>query len=558
MENLNSLKNPNLDLLVKTPILDKILNDYHNANTTVKNKYKEILKYLLNNKDTSFCITFKIKNHKNYKDIIRNIEQMPKNTPNDTVNVEEIYIKYENNRLKLDYKNIKLKNMMNKSSLTQRYQTTKFHVFKPNERLLEFNDNLITEGSRVYIVSNDIAYIDPQLKINFLSSNSLNELEKFYKGYINVRGDGSCYYRSVIYSLLTSILFSNYNIQTKERYINRLLDIFKEYYDVKEKFFNEIKKNLDITYLDFLILFTRNDKIIRTTLRKLLIEYIKDENSIIDTILGNTYSTILSTNYLEQRFPKMENINNLRKYIEDDSTYIEGSMANLGLLPKILHSKGQYLINQDRDRNLQITISKFKDIEDPLPMINVILIREHYGILIPKEDLYNKNIQSYVSKSVRIISSKNKKNNLKELINNSLSNEKYKYSILSRIFEYKISNSNKQNTFNLYSEFIMKNLDKIINYEVNQILLSEKECNKDGIKNNSYKNGKIDTIKKYPEEIRDKIFARLLERIKIERIIPIKVDLRKIIDLYNNKLEIIESLQFPEEKKQRIINQYRK
>jgi hypothetical protein len=298
-----------------------------------------------------------------------------------------------------------------------------YHIFRNNELELEFNDNNIENNGSIFIGTTNCP-IRPQLSLDKLNeriekNNCISELKKVYKGYIDVFGDGNCYYRSVIYSLLTTILFSNYyDNDLKRDFIKILMDIFpKKEYNKMFNFLDSIHRNIDnLSYIDFLEKFTNNDSFIISSVRVLL------ANNI--TMLNKDQIITLKFNF------NTNNLNEIKKKILTNREYAESSIIETGLLCECLQSSGYNIIECQNNDTLDIKEVRF--INNFLPSINLIHIGEHYGILVPE---INKNITN-IKKPKNVII-----NNSLRLLNNRAN---FKIAVDGAVVKLKEANNNNQ------------------------------------------------------------------------------------------------------------------
>jgi hypothetical protein len=320
-----------------------------------------------------------------------------------------------------------------------------YHIYQPDNPQLEFNDNELINNCKLFIDTHTTP-IHVQTSLNKLYetrfksrfNNCITELKKIYKGYIDVGGDGDCYYRSVIYSLLITILFNDlYTIRNKILYINKLIEIFDvRNYSKMNTFLNFIKNNINISYIDFLENYINKDIDIILDVRKLL------ANNI--SLLSDDEKNTVISNYTVQK--GISKMNNIKNSIKTHGEYAEGSIIQIGLLCKCLHLKGFVLTKCNNDI-LDIKIKRFHKLI--LPIIHIIDVGEHYGILIPiNNDI---NINSLIDNSkVRIFNSN--VNEVSKKLNNAIKEGK-----------------NPQNEFSKFSNHIQEKY-----YKYNERLEREK------------------------------------------------------------------------------------
>lgn len=341
------------------------------------------------------------KNHKikvNNSTIIMNTDYLGNN------NLELITVKKNREGYKMIKTNLNIKNISNSEienfigsfrSNNIDLVNDQYHIFRNNNNKLEFDDNNIENKGSIFIGTEDCP-IRPQLSLDKLNeriekNNCISELKKVYEGYIDVFGDGDCYYRSVIYSLLTTILFSNnYNNDTKIYFIGILIDIFPEnHYENMFKFLVSIQKNINkLSYINFLENFTNNDSYIIKSLRKIV------ANNIL--FLNEQQINVVKDNFSET------NLNKIKNKILTNKSFAESSIIETGLLCMCLQSSGYNIIKCQNNDTLFITELKFNELS--LPSINLIHTGEnasgHYSILVPKKD---KNINIIKKKTSSIL-----------------------------------------------------------------------------------------------------------------------------------------------------------
>ena len=242
----------------------------------------------------------------------------------------------------------------------------------------EINSFRIRENSIVYI-STIPSYIRGFHRLNSSYQGEkdrklLNEKKDNYEGYIVVRGDGACYYRSVIVGILISILYMN-DVSIKQRniWMSNLIDKFDNI-DISEFLSSLINEENVIPYLHFVILYTRYDKILITKSKILLV-------SFIDKHKNKSVSGMTIKNSIEAIFGSLEKYKSIILEPERD---IEGIAAEMGLL-EIMFGCSSYHIRKYNNEISEVKLESSILFNQPtLPRISIFFTGGHYDVMIPK------------------------------------------------------------------------------------------------------------------------------------------------------------------------------
>jgi len=227
----------------------------------------------------------------------------------------------------------------------------------------------------------------------FQSLNISNELttkiSNIYDYWVDVNGDGACYYRAVFGGLLYNIIFNPSYNSKKIYYIDKLIVIFNNLnrLDIANKqniikivyFLKEIKEIEN--FEQFSNKFSLYDKFIVISLKYLLyyeiLEYDKSNSKIFNLdVEASQYQCNTKQYYLDT-------------IILDLTRNIEGLPVNAGLLVKALGSKYSFFIERTEQSKIELKINEFN--ENDLPPVNIYLRHTHYVIMIQKFniDIYN-------------------------------------------------------------------------------------------------------------------------------------------------------------------------
>ena len=215
------------------------------------------------------------------------------------------------------------------------------------------------------------------LNFKFTGKNIVESLNKDYKGIISVRGDGACYYRSVIISLLTSILYNEDSIEQIQEYITNLIIKFNddEIYDFLSSL---IIENRVVSYIEFIILYTQYDKILITKCKELLIRFIEE----IESKNTNLKDLILIYKYNSIKFNNLKEF--CKKIIKPFNRNAEGAIVDAGLLPAMLGCDSLGIARFITGIIPLQTQSITYGIPNKLPKIYIVLDPGHYDVMIPK------------------------------------------------------------------------------------------------------------------------------------------------------------------------------
>jgi len=396
----------------------------------------------------------------------------------------------------LFFKANQIQNLSNKHSTIKKIINTKnskriekiksYNHKSPYNNIKEFNIN----NNNIFLYSQTstiqkpiiISDLNPK-KINkhqsIIYKNIYDLLNDKYFCIIQVRGDGNCYYRSVIYSLLYSILFQSNDNEKILYYLLELNNIFNQYNDRTEFknnedlniFFNTLidiytNANNSIDYINFMKLYFKYDLSIVKKTRILLAYYILDN---LDTeIEGLIISERIMHEYLNKNIK-----------FKDTNTFIHDYILKMGvdaqgffLIPQILQHKclkTKFSVTFFFDQKGNNTVYINYDNTQIFPPINIFIIPGHYDILILKDNEIKKNdnynsLKNYLEKKFE-----------KEI----LPTEELKFSSMSKINQLhmisKIKNvKNSQKYSNLYRSIHDKShLYKTYEESINLGLASE-------------------------------------------------------------------------------------
>jgi len=261
---------------------------------------------------------------------------------------------------------------------------------------IELKENLI-----IYITNKESRIstfnsIEIQKDLNKFSKtiqNSYNSLNNDYTGVIIVKGEGACYYRSIIYNLLILILYlGDSPIELRIKWIKHLINVFQNR-DITIFLESLINRNGSIMpYIEFMIIYTQYDILIITICKKLLIDFIiKNKDKRIEEQIKNTrgIESLTIKDYIIQG----TNEGNVKKYckeiIEPLNEPIHGPAADIGLLPIMLgcYDSTTILILPTKQLSIIKTAHKFygnSNEEFYLPSPCIQLKPGHYDIFIPK------------------------------------------------------------------------------------------------------------------------------------------------------------------------------
>ena len=248
-----------------------------------------------------------------------------------------------------------------------------FYLYDINTKLNK-SYQIINQNKILFIYSSN-------LSIKYLeNTNILN-----YKGIIDVKGDGNCYFRAIFGSLLISILYFENNYEQQMLYIDFLNTISN---NKLQSFFNKLFiDNKSISYIDFVILLSIYDVEIIKFLRDFLILKIKEIYQSKKTFYLNKNNSLSLLDYISSQLNKHitldQYLNENFGYKEQNATYMEGAFVISGLLSFFLYFFSNVVtlfekkyINNYLNSNNKINM---------LPGTNIFYDsnKQHYLILIP-------------------------------------------------------------------------------------------------------------------------------------------------------------------------------
>ena len=252
-------------------------------------------------------------------------------------NSYDIIPKYSNNNLKNTYK-------LNNNDIIYTYSNSAIiYIYQNIDELIEADK------------------YSKQIKQNYES------IRHIIKGRINVKGDGNCYYRAVLYSVFITILFGkNKNIQ----YIKYIKSKFKE--DVFIDFFNSLE---NINYIDFMKLYMTYDMIFIEKCKRLMLEYIKENIKYFINVYDERFE---NSSLLE--FSK--EINDI---LMKRNECIQGIISGSHILPFLLGCKEStiYIMYSNQPIYQEHGVNKIS--HNTLPNVHILLNPGHYSIFIPQD-----------------------------------------------------------------------------------------------------------------------------------------------------------------------------
>lgn len=259
-------------------------------------------------------------------------------------------------------------------------------------------DGTMKNTSKFNYILNSIIYIDASTSfihcpITFERYNEMNPKNiafkvttklTDYKGIIGIRGDGRCYYRAIIVSLLTSILYDQqYNKEQKNYYILKLIKVFNEYPKVIE-FLRKLLIETDVLHFIYFIKeYTPYNNDIIEALKDILIKYLANN---LDVKIKGEYTIreqISLFLYLVANKPiNFEMFCSVQ--ILDNNEYAEGFYVNQGILPKCLlcNKSNLYMKIITGYTNIDQSFNTIQ--ENDLPTIHIVFVPGHYDVFIPK------------------------------------------------------------------------------------------------------------------------------------------------------------------------------
>lgn len=400
--------------------IDKLLRPIRTKMSNKNKDLEEMLNWLRNGKNNVFIT---IQNSNSY-------------------DTEDIY------NIKFDKKNI---NILNKSNTLVTQNLLLAYIIENtnnffNKFIIQSLKNSITHPKLciyqsltipISIHYNFETYIQENILI-FSDTNKNQKLLSLYKNIINVRGNGACFYRAVLYSLFIS-LYQHDEIQ----YVFKCLDYLQNFFNdsVFNDFFNKFKIIISkkLPYIYLYILYSLYDLLLIVKCKIQLITII--EHNLQKTILENKLEYYV--NKIVSGKTILEGLRYQNEYATDMIILILPYILGCGTICVVKSTNIECYNLKNIMTNIEINIIDNKIQQTVLPNINIFHIGMHFLTIIPNVNDFN--IISQIkfdsmdkSEYIKTIISKisNKVNNLSELLN-KLSDKKYnKDLIILLIKEY--------------------------------------------------------------------------------------------------------------------------
>jgi hypothetical protein len=226
------------------------------------------------------------------------------------------------------YGDFKVKSDFNMETIKKKFGSSRFSnsfrcglLNKKQYSVYSLEKEEISESDVVFLSFN-ASVIQPTLK----SDTYLD----VYNGIIKVFGDGDCYYRAVITSLLISIRYGGYESDNILKWLKIVANAFVE----TEAFFYFSTNIRELSYPDFLAGFFEYDQIIIYSIRKIVAK------GVYDMYIENSQSGMIFRELIkEDQTYCGGSIQNYCKIILTDKKWAQGPLIDYRILPKILGTK---------------------------------------------------------------------------------------------------------------------------------------------------------------------------------------------------------------------------
>ena len=352
--------------------IDKIDKLLRPIRTKISNNHKDLNKmenWIVFHRNNKFFLTIQISN---------------------SYDTEDIY------DIKLDKQNI---NILNKSNKLIKNNLVLIYIIKNTndffDESIKHINNIIYPMLCIYdtlpisIHYNFKKYIEIYPRI-FKDENINNKLLIYYNNIINVRGNGACFYRAVLYSLFISL----YQHNDKTYVFNCLIYLKKFFNDIVfNDFFNkfEIIITKKLSYIYLYILYCLYDLLLIVKCKQQLINIIEfNKTKEIIQLNANGKSLGHTLNYYVNKIVLGKTVLNGLRYQNELASDII-----LELLPYILgcnsicivkntHINILYLKEKYKNINIYFLKNEIQEIQEiVLPNINIFHIDVHFLTLIP-------------------------------------------------------------------------------------------------------------------------------------------------------------------------------
>ena len=201
-----------------------------------------------------------------------------------------------------------------------------------------------------------------------------------YPGSVRVSGDGACYFRAVISSLLISILYKNdEDIQTRKGWIEYLMRLFYGNPIIRTFLSRLINNNKIIPYIEFMKEYVLVDYFLIRECKTLLIDFARTNEfgqfSIGDNVFFHDENQVTLTEYL----------NNV---IRPFNMNMQGPFLEPGILPYILGCRSSKIFTltckkPSKDIHVMEISSGNMHTRSDLPEIYLLNPQGHFDVLIP-------------------------------------------------------------------------------------------------------------------------------------------------------------------------------
>lgn len=270
-----------------------------------------------------------------------------------------------------------------KNNIECKYKPGSLEIKLLNINTLNINEDIIyaiIKESPIKVTNNFNNYL-----INYSESSKNKNLiisekvKKFYNdikdkyNYIDVRGDGNCFFAAVFVSLLVQILFTKYKIQEKTFFLQHLLSIFKNI-NIKRFFQLLINDINNITYFKFLLEYLNIAKYLVIEARQLTIKFFKEKYTKNTQIHGLKIANALHPISYDQYI----------KTMETNGECVEHLIPQLHVFQDFLGCAQSICIGINETTGDIISIESMISDNNKLPNCYILLRPGHYNALVPK------------------------------------------------------------------------------------------------------------------------------------------------------------------------------
>ena len=496
------------------------------------NKYREqILKEPLNIILDDFLISKDKKNKKRKIKFITSKDISKLNTKllnedknkNKESSIEE-YLKIRNNLHNENKFNNILKNLLNESSLNHLYNIINKTQYKLN---VIFQNNNISPIFTIDHLFNEIQYTNQLYHINndINITTQYNKLKPIIYRYRQIKGDGNCYYRAVMFRYLEQIILEKNIILLKKIILD--MNQFFNSKEIKSRLYikmdTTLKPELHLKIMILILNLLEKGKIkeahelfVKSILscqifdyglilyfRYIIYLYIKDnENKLFSINFPIKVGNLLPSNY-ENEKGEFEYNKFYQEYLL--KMYMEAEKIIIYLTPFILGINLDIILFEDNEDNIVNRFSyEQNNSENQKDNIVITLLNRnaHYEIIYTSEE-YNKYSNIYKNYEIPEINNNNNPEN--NILENSCDSE---YFLLQSNRDIKKDiNTNKKNDIKEYEINIYNNISSNITTSNDSLIKNKNQQNETKIKklvnidnNESYPNNSNNQeIKKKPE-----------------------------------------------------------